>query len=180
MALVVETGSLVSGANAYVAVADCDAYHADRGNAAWTAATDAQKTAAIIGATAFIDGHYRPRLKGFRLQPLTQVLEWPRISVEVPGFVDAMSQSTNGNYGHFYLPTNQIPQRLKDAVCSLALRALAGALSPDLDGAVSKEKVDVIEVEYGKGFKGAVRYPEIDQLLTDYLKPLNSCDVVRG
>jgi|GEM_PF-626075 len=180
MALVVETGGIIPAANSYSTVLDCDTYHSDRGNAAWGTASDAQKTAAIISATTFLDSHYRARLKGFKVQPFTQALEWPRIAVEIPGFIDAMSRSVLGNQGHYYLPANLIPQRVKDAVCSLALRALAGPLAPDLNGALSKEKIDVIEFEYGKGNKGAVLYPEIDQLLSDYLKPINSCDAVRG
>lgn len=177
MALVVETGAVIAGANSYLAIADADAYHSDRGNTAWSSASDSQKTAAILAATAFLDGRYRPRFKGYRTQPLTQCLEWPRVSVDVDGY---QGPKANRMTGRYYLQGDIIPQRIKDAVCALALRALSGSLSPDLDPAVSKEKVDVIEIEYGKGLKGSVSYPEIDQLLSDYLKPLNSCDAVRG
>ena len=36
MALIVEDGSGVAGADSYLSVADADGHHADRGNAGWT------------------------------------------------------------------------------------------------------------------------------------------------
>lgn len=59
MALVVETGLGVTGADSYAAVAEADQYWADRGGAAdWGTATEQAKEAALRLASEYIDIHY--------------------------------------------------------------------------------------------------------------------------
>ncbi len=158
MALIIEDGSVVAGAESYASVADADTYHVNRGNAAWTG-TDAVKEAALRKAAAYLDGEYRRRWKGYRVQPLVQVMEWPRVSV----------------------PSNTIPQRLKDAQCELALRALAGELAPDTHGKVKRETVDVLTTEWFEGSDPSVTtYRIVEQLLSDLIRPKGSADVLRG
>lgn len=56
MALTVETGYGLTGADSYAAVADADTYWTARGgNAKWTAATPAQKETALRFASEFVD-----------------------------------------------------------------------------------------------------------------------------
>lgn len=175
MSLIIETGAIVTGAESYVSVADCDTYHTNNGNALWTGTT-AVKEAALRKAARYLDCYYRPRWKGYRVQFSIQSLEWPRYEVEVPGGGVA-------GFGDFanWLPSDQIPQRLKDAQCELALRALSGDLAVDGASNIIREKVDVLETEYAKGtVKGQKQYQIIDQLLSDYLKPLGCSDVQRG
>ena len=163
MSLVVETGQIISGAESYVSAADATTYHTNRGNTAWTG-TDAVKEAALRKAAAYLDGHYRNRWKGCRVQTLIQPLEWPRESVVVQG--------------GYTFPSNSIPQRLKDAQCELALRALSGDLATDAASNVKREKIDVIETEYFAGTTNQVVYTAVEQLISDYLK--NSNDLIRG
>jgi hypothetical protein len=171
MSLVVETGAIVAGAESYISAADATTYHTARGNTLWTG-TDAVKEAALRKATAYLDGKYRSRWKGYKVRPVPldglteQLLEWPRYDVEVSGYL---------------FPCDEIPQRLKDACCELALRALSGPLADDLNASVRRKKIDILETEYAPGtLPGQITYQIIDQLLSDYLKPSGSADVLRG
>lgn len=165
MALIVETGAIVAGAESYVTVLECDAYHAARGNTAWTG-TDAAKEAALRKAAAYLDGHYCNRFKGAKYLPLEQSMQWPRVDVVVDGYLIA---------------TTTIPRRLKDAQCELALIALTSDLAPNVSAGIRREKVDVLETEYFAGAPaGTTVYTSVNNLLADYLKSINSGDVVRG
>ena len=56
MAFVTEDGTGLAEANSYVSVAEADAYHADRGNAAWIG-EDSAKQSALIKATDYLENH---------------------------------------------------------------------------------------------------------------------------
>jgi DnaT-like ssDNA binding protein len=156
MAFVVETGSGVEGANAYVDVAFADTYHSDRNHTNWTGSTTL-KQAAIIRASEYVDKRFGRKFRGAR-QAERQGLEWPRLDA-----FDDDDYALNG--------INLIPQQLKKAVAEYALRALRkGELAPDpvspvpkMDnsdpaqgttsqtvnsGIVLSEKVGPIETEY--------------------------------
>jgi hypothetical protein len=182
--ITVESGAIIAGACSYVSVIDCDQYHADRNVTAWAAADTASKEAALRKSAAYLDGHYRSRWLGSRVAPITQPLMWPRYGVQLE---TASSVIGGVYYGgvpiNNYLLSTTIPQRVKDAQCELALLELAtpGVLSPALASSVQSEKLDVIETAYKNGAKkGQIEYPAIDQLLSDYLKPLGSGTVQRG
>lgn len=173
MALTVETGAVVAGANSYASIETADAYHADRGGA-W-AGTTAQKTAALINATAYLDGKYRRRWKGYRVQPINQSLEWPRATVSIDGVYLG-----HGNDSEFsYYPTDQVPPEIVAATCELALRALSGALAPDIapGDRLIKKKIDVIEKEFAPG-DFQTSYPAVEQIISRFLKGGN--DAMRG
>lgn len=165
MALIIETGAIIAGADSYVSVTDCDTYHTARGNSAWTG-TDAVKEYALRKAVAYLDGHYRNRLKGYMVDPISQNLAWPRYDVVIDGVT---------------LASNIIPQRVKDAQCELALIALSSDLAPNVSAGIKREKVDVLETEYFAGAPaGTTIYTAVNNLLAILLKPLNSTDAVRG
>lgn len=150
MAFTVEDGSVVSGANSYLSVADADTYHSDRGNSLWTGAT-AVKQAALIRATDYIEQKYTGRWIG-ELVEHDQALQWPRSGFDEPDY-------------------NELPTQLKQAVALLALEALSADLNPALDrgGMVKREKVDVIETEYMDGALPGKKRPAIDGLLRRFL-----------
>lgn len=163
--LTIETGAIIAGADSYVAVTECDTYHSARGNSAWTG-TDAVKEAALRKAVAYLDGHYRNRLKGVMVDPVNQLLAWPRYDVVIDGVT---------------LASDTIPQKLKDAQCELALIALSADLAPNVSAGIKREKVDVLETEYfACALAGATVYTAVNNLLATLLKPINSSDLVRG
>ncbi len=180
MALIVETGAIVAGANSYVAIADADSYHTDNGNAGWTGTT-AAKTAALLKSARYLDCKYRLRWKGTRRQVVAQPLEWPRLGVDILFGDESLGGETEGYRSFSFLPANSFPQRLKAAQCELARRALTADLAADVDGSVQTEKVDVLETTYRNGsLPGQIVYQVVDQLLNDYLKPLGCSDAQRG
>lgn len=157
MAFTVEDGSIVSGANSYLSVADADTYHSDRGNADWAAATTGAKQSALIRATDYIEQKYSERFKGDYASD-DQELSWPR-------------------YGLCEVESDVIPKELKNAVAILALEALSDDLNPTLDrgGAIKREKVDVLETEYFDWAPGATVRPAIDGLLRKYMTGSSMC-----
>lgn len=151
--------STVGDANAesYVSVSDATAYHAARGNAAWTGA-DSVKEIALRRGTAYLDGRYRGRWKGLR-ETTTQALAWPRSNATDEDGVD--------------IAEDQIPQAVKDATCEAALRELTdqGSLQPDLDrgGDVVKEQVGPLSVEYLATAPSRTVVTVLDDLLSGVL-----------
>lgn len=145
MAFTTEDGTIVAGANSYVTVAYADTYHDDRGNTAWTG-TDAVKQAALIKATDYVDQNYD--FNGY-IYDEDQALNWPRSIINAD--------------------TDEIPDKLKQAVCLLALEALSEDLNPTLGRNVKREKVDVIEVEYQDGASMSKSRPAIYGLLKSYV-----------
>lgn len=145
MAFTTEDGTIVAGANSYVTVAYADTYHDDRGNTSWTG-TDAVKQAALIKATDYVDQNYD--FNGY-IYDEDQALNWPR--------------------SIFNADTDEIPDKLQQAVCMLALEALSEDLNPTLGRNVKREKVDVIEVEYQDGASMSKTRPAIYGLLKDYV-----------
>lgn len=151
MAFTVETGAGVAGANSYVSVADCDTYHADRGNAGW-AGSNAVKQAALIKATDYVTQVYGGRWAGEK-RVYNQDMDWPRV-----GTCDALYDL-------------MVPSVLKQAVCNLALEALTDELNPVLDrgGMVKRRKTDVLETEYMDGAPSRTSRPAVDGLLKPIL-----------
>jgi hypothetical protein len=144
MTLIVEDGTGLAAAESYVSAADCDAYHAARGNTGWSG-TEAEKEAALRNAATYLDAHYRYR--SCRLTA-AQALEWPREAYDWGG---------------------PEVRRLKSACCELALRARAGDLFSDVTAQhVESVKVGPIERKMSApGNGGQKRYAVVDAMLRD-------------
>lgn len=166
MAIVVEDGTGKIDAVSYVSVADTDAYHLARGNAAWAAASDASKEAALVRATSALDGMYSGRWPGRRYDQ-DQALDWPRS--------DAWDRDS--------YPLTGVPQRIKDATSAAALVELAeaGALSKSQErgGAVRREKIGPIETEYAPGAPAVTAYPAITQALARIVRGSGGLTITR-
>lgn len=171
MALIVETGAVVAGAESYISVADCTSYHSNRNNVLWTGA-DAVKEAALRKATSYIDNKYLTRWLGYR-KDKDQSLRWPRGGVPVTD--SALGSLT-------YLDNTTIPQCLKDATCEAALRFLSAELAPDLKrgGRVSSVNVGGIQQSFEQGASPNTLYQIIDQLLAPLLSSGSGMSLVRG
>lgn len=117
------------------------AYHADRGNAAWSATgvTDPQRTAALVRASEALDGQYGARFPGTKTGGRAQDREWPREDAE-----DACTGET--------IPDDEIPTKIEWAAYELALAELTapGSSSPTFTPGeeFKRERVEgVVEVE---------------------------------
>lgn len=128
--------AIVVGTDSYLSVSDADTYWSNRNNTTWSTASTAAKEAALREATQYLDGAY----SFIGTQKVDNVLAWPRFDVYV----------RSGNFYGLSYDSDTIPPQIKNACAELALEALSDRLAPTLDrgGAVKREKVDVIEVEY--------------------------------
>jgi hypothetical protein len=139
----------VDGANAYITVAEFTAYHGDRANTV-PIASSADKQAAIVRATDYLDGRFS--FRGNKLTGPEQATQWPRYEAY-----------DNADYA-----INGIPQAVKDATAEYALRALSATLNPDPDLSETGRRVQSFSnsvsgavsesVTYANG--GAVELPE--------------------
>lgn len=152
MTLVVEDGSGLAGANSYISVADFEAYCDSR--AITLAAGD--EDAALVRATQFVDGEYRLRFPGTRLNGRAQALEWPRKDA-----VDVFSED---------IEEDEIPVEIKNATCEAAVRELAdpGSLSPDLErgGKIKELAAGSVEIVYADGAPAETIFSIIDKALS--------------
>jgi len=167
MAIIVEDGTGLATAQSYASVAECDAYHLARGSSAWAAAAAAAKEAALVRASAALDGLYGSRWPGARLTA-DQALDWPRSD----------AWDSDG------WPLTLVPAAIKNATCEAALVELgeAGALSSALahGGAVKREKVGTIEVEYANGAAVVTVHRAIAQALARIVRGCGMLRITRG
>ena len=160
MALTIEDGTGVAGADSYLSVANADSYHAAMGNAAWAEEEEAVKEQALRQAALYIDRVWGSRFSGVP-STSTQGLEWPRLG----------SCDRNG-----FSMDHKVPAKVATAASELALRALSNDLQPDLDwGGVIKKQTSMIgpireETEYGSIAKADAVYARISDTLAPLLR----------
>ncbi|WP_373379900.1 DnaT-like ssDNA-binding protein [Cupriavidus nantongensis] len=137
-------------ADSYVSVAEADAYWSKRPGSAWGAAAEAAREGALVRATGYVDATYDWR--GTRATAV-QALDWPRYDVVLDGYP---------------LDGTTIPARVKDAVCEMALKALAGDISADVSPQqVVEQTVGPITRKFAPNERngGQKQYPYVDSLL---------------
>lgn len=134
MALIVETGSIVPGANTYVSLADARVYAAARGVS--LPESDAEAEIVVYKAMDYLES-FDGRFKGLRVER-DQPLSWPRTDVEIEGW---------------YWKYTEIPRQVINAQLSLVLEVNAGddPRNPpaNADLPVVRKRVEgAVEVEY--------------------------------
>lgn len=146
-----------ASADSYGTLAEFQAYAASQG---WTLTADtATQEVHLRRATAYLDRTYR--FKGLRVER-NQALEWPR-------YVDEFDDSG------FVIPSDEIPQKIKNAQFELAWVAHGGTdlLATVTSGAVKvqRERVGPLESEteyFGNLTRPA--YPAVAGLLREYIR----------
>lgn len=164
MALIVETGSVVAGAESYASVADATAYHAKRGNTAWADLDTDVQEASLRKATDFMVQEYRLAWKGTRRSDL-QTLDWPRFDV----ITDNFGYGANGIASRFLVPSDVVPVEVKNACAELALKAATADLNPDLTQQVISQTVGPISTTYDNHSPQKKRYEAIHAMLRPFL-----------
>lgn len=158
MALIVEDGTGLSTAEAYISVADADTYFAAYGAPAeWTASTTGQKETALRIGCQYLDAKYAGRYKGTRTNE-TQALAFPRADI-----ID------NDDFG---IDDDVIPVDLGRANAEAALRQRQGTdLLADQDepSSIKREMVKVgpitEDISYESPKSSIPSFPKIDRLL---------------
>lgn len=133
--IVVEDGSGVVGANSYISTAFVDAYAALRGNSTWATYTAAQKAAACIVASQYLDATQTwVGVQG----AYAQGMQWPRNEAfDTKRLLD--------------VPTNVVPPDLMNCAADLATKVASGTtLFEDLErgGMIKSESVSGLSTTY--------------------------------
>jgi len=144
-------------ANSYASVDEADAYHVERGNAAWAALATERKQQLLVIASDYMSEAYAAAWQGSRATA-AQALDWPRSGVEAFGYE---------------ILASIIPPAVGRACAVLALKALAGPLAPDLGRVVSRQVVGPIETQYADYSPQNKRYLSVDRMLAPYMPTRN-------
>ena len=155
MALVTEDGSGKPDAQAFVSVADADAWLAARGYTLWATIMEVEKEQAIRRATDHLEQVYGPRWRGDKASD-AQALSWPRSGVVVSGYE---------------IPADVIPPVLVSASCLTAFKAASGDLDPDIERLVQSETIGPMTTVYERGASPRTKRTAIDDMLAPLLKP---------
>lgn len=176
MVITVEDGTIIAGANAYASLAEVDAYHEDRGNTAWVNASDEDKEAAMLRATAGLESQYRERWIGFKANHndanAPQNLAWPRKDRKAETTADGYTTTTMTplvDYDGIVIPVDGIPVQLIAAyqeICLIEITEPFVSVRLSRDDMLKYQRVDVIEQQWMTNAPATVHYPHIDLMLT--------------
>jgi hypothetical protein len=159
MALTVETGNGVVGADSYVTLASFKT-HCDNWGYDYSSTPDAMLEQKLRLAADFIDTNFR--FKGVRLT-VAQEREFPR-----SGCTDWSGYDVTG-----------VPSKVAKAQIELAFKAITESLYTDLDrgGQVTSESVGPISVSYSDGAPVGKVYRFAESLLKQYLRSTSDIDM---
>lgn len=188
MALIVEDGTRVAGANTYVDISYSEDYFEARGDTVWAGLSLEDKEFALIKAADYIESRFAYEFIGYMVDR-DQAMQWPRQDAVLPD--------------GWWVQSDEIPKRLKDAQCEYALQA---AISGELidQGATEAssspkvaETVKVGPITVSERFKDSTansrvvnssvvsassikEYPKADLMLQPLLENASSNDLIRG
>jgi hypothetical protein len=158
MALVVEDGSGIAGANSYASLTYLNEYHSIRGNTKWDDFLEEEKEAAAIRAMTYIE---TLKHRGQKVS-VAQSCAYPRVGVVTR---DGLAW-----------PSNEVPEAYRMAQAEGALREAVkpGTLLPDWEpgkGPKRREKLGDMEDEWFKQDPNEGKYPfqSILRLLGDFI-----------
>lgn len=159
--LIVEDGSGISDSNSYCDLDFALEYCVNHGYTSWVDMTEDEQKVYLIKGTSFVDNFYE--WKGYK-RTSVQSLEFPR-----NGLIDNNRTEILG-----------IPNNLKKAVIEAAFINLSSEVdnlfvSRDENGAIKRQKVDELEVEYfgeSETAEAEAEYKTTYQVLNKLLKGL--------
>ena len=148
MAIVVEDGTGLSTANAYVSVADFLAYHVAMNNTGAASLTTAEIEAAIRYATIWMDGRYA----------------WRGDIVDDDQALNLPTENGKDDQGR---DIEGLPLRVANACAELSYMHTGAPLNATLEPRVIEEEIaGAIMVKYSdRNTNEGTRYPSIDQML---------------
>lgn len=147
--MIVETGTIVTGANSYCTLAEANAYHTLYDNSDW-AGTDADLELALIKACQSLDLLYGPKYAS-QVRSNSQSLLFPRYA-----FYDRFNKLRSAT---------AIPIELKHAQCEIALKALnfENILpSPSVQSSIVSESITIDVIDISTSYKNSTNPSDID------------------
>ena len=151
MALVIEDGSVVTGANSYVTLAEFKAW-ADSRDISYNADDDVVE-AQILRAMDYIERLYFIGNKANENQPL----QWPRTEALIDGY---------------YADATEIPKEVKIAVYEATVVEAAGYSELEIQSRKTlRERVGDIEVQYAENSENRTITPALQYALNRIVQP---------
>lgn len=154
MPLIIEDGSIVTGANSYVTLADIKAYADARG------ITYPDDSALEINAILATDYLQSKCYSGVEVEPNVQPLAFPRDDLYIQGVLVA---------------NDSIPTQLKNAQIEAALAQNSQPLLQEsgTDASVSDESLGPIKFTYDGGSSSSFNSQRVNLYLNSLLKPIS-------
>lgn len=173
MTLTVEDGSVVTGAESYVTIAQFKTYCDARG-ISYAAFTDTQLEQQARKSFDYMLQRYRGQWKGYRKDAL-QVGDWPRSFVYLEPFV----HGAVGSYPYL-VDEDTIPTEVKSAQCELMVRqGQVDSLLADTDQKESSITIGPISITYDKSSSQNTEFVAVDAMLKPYLTVASTQAAVR-
>jgi len=184
MALTIEDGTIVAGANSYATRVEANDFFKDVNDPVWATVTNNNKDAALVNAWRYLQQKYRLRWLGSRADA-NQSGDWPRRGVPVVDFFDPFFNQVGVPLSFqdtYFIAENEIPLEVKEAQMLLARAQVddSGGLTVTLQAALgrqtSKEKVGSLEVHYmtpadGGSARQTTEYWDAMQRIAPFLNP---------
>jgi len=167
--LVVENGTIVTGANSFVTISELETFGTARG---YTFDTSTDSEVLLIKAIDYLCGK-ESNMKGNRVSE-DQTLPYPRENVYLYGYELVPDEITDDTLQY------PIPQELKNAQMQLALYLYDNvSLSPITGNNLKRKKIGPLEREYFQG--GSQPYlKQLDTWLAPLMKNIGFMSVDRG
>lgn len=185
MALIVETGLVVAGANSFVSLADFQAHCEARGRDLTAYDEDTEQEPALVKMADWLNDQSWIGVKTNRSNPMA----WPRYGQEEGGNMWNQLQYPVTYWvgpldrDGFYVGNNEVPPEVVKAQCEGAWLILTGKdLEPVLDrgGQLKREKYDVVEFEYEAGAPAEQMFTAIRNRLKGLLKSGKRVELARS
>ena len=158
MAIILEDGTGIEGANSYI---DQDAFEEYAETHGIELASDvvAEIEAALIRASAAIDARYYGAYPGDRAKGRSQGLQWPRIA----------AYDSSG----WLIGDDEIPVEVINATCEAAIRELQspGSMMPDLErgGQIQSIRAGSVGITYSAAASAQTTFTLIDGIMSNIL-----------
>lgn len=164
MALIVEDGTIVAGAESYASVAEADARLAALGFTTWQPLLTAEKEAALRRSFVFMNQTFRSLWKGTKVEG-DQPADFPRDDMDVEDVI---------------LENDIVPLDVKNAQIDLSIKAAAGDLNPDTTGQkLLRKKLGPLEKEFSNSGTAVAVNRALWMSLAPYLNLSGSNRVIR-
>jgi hypothetical protein len=157
MAFVIEDGTGIQDANAYVDISFVEGYLMGKRLAQFTAMSDSEKEAAIIAGSQLVDISYD--WLGSR-KTLEQGLSWPRLDVEFDGFA-----------------VEGVPAAVKKATCEAVWLSMTeeSLFSNENNREVARERIEgAVDISYvspkDKAKETVTRFEILDKLVKHFIR----------
>jgi len=176
MAIIVEDGTRVPGAEAFSSVATFKT-QSDNFGYDYATFTDMQIEVSLRKGCLYLKQDYRMRWKGVRTSA-TQAQDWPRAGVSTEPVPYGA-----GYAARYVVPPDTVPAEVVSANIILAQKALSGTeLFPDGTQKAAQETIGPITVKYEQGSSQRMRFDAVEAMLAPFLSSLGGVNVglVRG